>query len=72
MTVVPSIIEEVTGRQAKLADLNRGELSRVIDELKELTDGDAVDSREKVAEAAAATGAEPWPDGEQPFTEGDA
>lgn len=67
VTVVPSIIEEVTGRQAKLADLNRGELSKVIDELKELTDGDAVDQREKVAAAAAATGAEPWPEGQEPF-----
>lgn len=69
-TVVPSIIEEVTGRPAKLADLNKGELSRVIDELKQLTDGDAVESREKVAAAAAATGAEPFGD-ERPFTDED-
>lgn len=69
-TVVPSIIEEVTGRPAKLADLNKGELSQVIDELKQLTDGDAVESREKVAAAAAATGAEPFGD-ERPFTDED-
>lgn len=69
-TVVPSIIEEVSGRQVRLDDLNKTELAAVRAEVKRLTDGDAVESREKVAAAAAATGAEPFGD-ERPFTDED-
>jgi hypothetical protein len=58
-TVVPAIIEEITGRQAKLVELDAGELSRVIDELKPLSESHAA-ARDKVAEVKAAAGEEPF------------
>jgi hypothetical protein len=68
-TVVPSIVEEITGRKAKLVDLDKTELSAVIDELKPLSDeakkaykadSKAHDAKLAEAERLAATGEEPF------------
>jgi hypothetical protein len=61
VSVVPSIVEEVTGRRAKLSELTRFELSRVIDELRDATESDAA-IRYADAEARAAAGAEAFLD----------
>lgn len=58
-TVVPSIVEEITGRKAKLVDLTRTELSAVIEELKSAT-ATPVAAREAEASARANAGEEPF------------
>lgn len=65
-TVVPSIIEEETGRKAKLGDLTKAEMTKVIDALKPLAEKAEVeiaqreqDKAERI-EAGVASGEEPW------------
>jgi hypothetical protein len=74
LTVVPSIIEEVTGRKAKLSELTRDEIKPVIDQLKEesakakkadRSQSKAHDAQLASAVAKAAAGEEPWD--EAPF-----
>lgn len=68
-TVVPSIVEEVTGRQAKLVDLTRSEISAVIEELKSAT-ADPVAKREAEATARANAGQEPFLEGDGNYDDG--
>lgn len=77
VTVVPSIVLEVTGREAKLVELTAAEISKVIEELKEASakakkadkaTSKAHDDRLADAQAKAADGEEPFPvDDERPF-----
>lgn len=68
-TVVPSIVEEHTGRKAKLSELTKAEITPVIDALKEQVDrvkaehnaeSAAFDERKADAVARAEAGEEPF------------
>jgi hypothetical protein len=69
VTVVPSIIEEVTGRKAKLSELTRDEIKPVIDQLKEASSKakQADRSESKAHDAKIADAGEMAATGEEPF-----